>query len=195
MKLVTGVVLLGLLVGTPARAFQDPDKDKDKPKPAQQEEPKRQEEPKPQERPQEKQPEEKHQQDQAKQQQEKQNKDTQKQQEQAEKAKQQTDKQQQQARRQEPANVPQAQRDGGNGNARTIREQDFHSHFGSGHRFRVARRDDRRFAYSGYSFEYTEAWPIGWSYDDDVYVDEIDGQYYLIDPVHPGLRLLVIVVG
>ena len=26
-----------------------------------------------------------------------------------------------------------------------------------------------------------------------VYVDEIDGEYYLIDPVHPGIRLLVII--
>jgi hypothetical protein len=47
----------------------------------------------------------------------------------------------------------------------------------------------------GYWFEYTDPWPGDWSYDDDVYVDEIDGEYYLIDPVHPGIRVFVIVVG
>ena len=40
---------------------------------------------------------------------------------------------------------------------------------------------------------YNDPWPTEWSYDDEVYVDEIDGEYYLIDPVRPGLRILVIV--
>jgi hypothetical protein len=58
----------------------------------------------------------------------------------------------------------------------------------------VERRDDRRFRYSGYWFEFAEPWPADWSYDDDVYVDDIDDEYYLIDPVHPGIRILVYVV-
>ena len=90
---------------------------------------------------------------------------------------------------------PPAQRDAGNRNARRIPDQDFRTNFGREHAFRVARRDDRRFNYGGYWFVYSQPWPAGWSYDDDVYVDDIDGEYYLIDPIHPGIRLLVIVAS
>jgi len=85
-----------------------------------------------------------------------------------------------------------AQRDG-NRNVRRIREEDFRSHFGQEHHFHVERRDDRRFHYGGYWFELNEPWPADWRYDDDVYIDDIDGDYYLIDPFHPGLRILVVV--
>jgi hypothetical protein len=136
---------------------------------------------------------------------------------QAEKAQQQNEKQQQQTVKQEQQtekdrakqeratqeqpqrdahnNVQPAQRDAGNRNARRIPDQDFRTHFGREHAFRVVRRDDRRFNYGGYWFEYSQPWPTGWSYDDNVYVDDIDGEYYLIDPVHPGIRLLVIVAS
>ena len=36
---------------------------------------------------------------------------------------------------------------------------------------------------------YNQAWPEGWGYDDDVYVEYIDGGYYMINPRHPGLHL------
>jgi hypothetical protein len=58
----------------------------------------------------------------------------------------------------------------------------------------VERRDDRRFNYGGYWFQYSDSWPSGWSYDDDVYIDQVDDDYYLIDPVHPGVRIIVYVV-
>jgi len=29
----------------------------------------------------------------------------------------------------------------------------------------------------------------GWGYDDDVYIVEIDGVYYLVNAVHPGVQL------
>jgi hypothetical protein len=55
------------------------------------------------------------------------------------------------------------------------------------------RRDDRRFQFGGFWFTYSEPWPVEWAYTDDVYVDYIDGEYYLIDLRHPGVRLLLIV--
>ncbi len=188
MKLITSTTLLFLLAVVPAYAQQDQDKDKDKDKPRQ-EEPKKQPE-------KEKPPQGKPSQEGDRQQQERekeQAKDKGK-----ENEKQAKDAQKQEKQQVEHQNVDrsrQTQRDGGDTHARRIREEDFHSHFGREHHFRVARRDDRRFQYGGYWFEYTQPWPVGWSYDDDVYVDEADGEYYLIDPVHPGIRLLIIVAG
>ncbi len=51
-----------------------------------------------------------------------------------------------------------------------------------------------RFNYGGYYFGFYDPWPSDWGYSDDVYVDYIDGQYYLIDPEHPGPRLMINVV-
>jgi outer membrane biosynthesis protein TonB len=211
MKLAISAVLLTLAIGTPAHAFQEPDKDKEKP---QQEEPKKQEperqqppekEKQPQEKPQEKQPPRDNQKqdkeqadrarqtDKAQQQNEKQQQQTVKQEQQTEKDRAKQDHATQEQQRDAHNNVQPAQRDAGNRNARRIPDQDFRTHFGREHAFRVARRDDRRFNYGGYWFVYSQPWPGDWSYDDDVYVDDIDGEYYLIDPVHPGIRLLLIV--
>lgn len=214
MKPAISAVLLALAIGTPAYAFQEPDKDKEKPK---QEEPRKQEperqqpterEKQPQEKPQEKQPprdnqkQDKEQADRARQtekaqqQNEKQQHQTVKQEQQAEKDRAKQDRAaQEQPQRDAHNNVQPAQRDADNRNARRIPDQDFRAHFGREHAFRVARRDDRRFNYGGYWFVYSQPWPAGWSYDDDVYVDDVDGEYYLIDPVHPGIRLLVIVAS
>jgi hypothetical protein len=79
-----------------------------------------------------------------------------------------------------------------------IPDAQFHTHFGQGHTFRVGHPvvvgGQSRFQYGGYWFGFGEVWPVGWAYTDDVYVDYIDGQYYLINPVHPGPRLALIVV-
>jgi hypothetical protein len=40
-----------------------------------------------------------------------------------------------------------------------------------------------------------EPWPEDWNYEDDVYIDFIDEEYYLCHPRHSGARILVIVVG
>ena len=74
-----------------------------------------------------------------------------------------------------------------------IPDDKFRSNFGSGHRFHVTRGDGQRFQYGGYGFAFSEPWPSGWSYDDYCYVDFIDGQYYLIDVVHPQVHLLLVV--
>ena len=90
-------------------------------------------------------------------------------------------------------NARPTERDHQNHSARRIPEPEFRERFGREHAFRVSRRDDRRFNYGGYWFVYNDAWPAEWSYDDDFYVDDIDGDYYLIDREHPGIRLYVVV--
>jgi hypothetical protein len=79
-----------------------------------------------------------------------------------------------------------------------IPDADFHSHFGRSHHFHVGHPQmvsgQYRFNYGGYWFSYAEPWPVGWGYDDDFYIDFIDGQYYLIDLAHPQVRLALIVV-
>jgi hypothetical protein len=79
-----------------------------------------------------------------------------------------------------------------------IPDADFHSHFGREHHFHVGHpqviNGQSRFQYGGYWFTFAEAWPAGWGYDDDCYIDFIDGQYYLIDLRHPEVRLALVVV-
>jgi len=75
-----------------------------------------------------------------------------------------------------------------------IPPEKFRVNFGREHHFRVAHRDDRRFQHSGYWFEVVEAWPAGWVFDDDCFIEEDGDDYYLVDVVHPEIRVLVIVV-
>jgi hypothetical protein len=51
-----------------------------------------------------------------------------------------------------------------------------------------------RFQYGGYWFGFGEAWPVGWSYGDQVYVDYINGGYFLLSPVHPGVQISINVI-
>jgi hypothetical protein len=85
-----------------------------------------------------------------------------------------------------------ANRDGGGSHGR-ISDAHYNASFGSGHSFHVNRGDyDRhRFAYGGYNFGFGAPWPVGWGYDDDVYVMYTDGGYYMYDRFHPGLRLSI----
>jgi hypothetical protein len=82
---------------------------------------------------------------------------------------------------------------GGNGAYGRISEAHYSASFGSEHSFHVNRGDyDRhRFAYGGYNFGFVEALPVGWGYDDDVYVVYTDGGYYMYNRIHPGLRLSI----
>jgi len=88
-------------------------------------------------------------------------------------------------------NAP-AAKNAGNGNAHRIPDDKFRANFGPQHHFRVA-RSGNRFQYGGYWFAYSDPWPTGWSYDDDCYIEDDGGVYYLIDALHPDLRLVVIV--
>ncbi len=93
--------------------------------------------------------------------------------------------------RQEEKNTQRAQRTGGNGGGR-IPDDRFRATFGREHSFRVSQSDysrDRRFQYGGYSFEFVDAWPTNWLYTQDVFVVEIDGVYYLCNPMYPGINI------
>jgi len=35
---------------------------------------------------------------------------------------------------------------------------------------------------------------VGWAYTDDVYIDFIDGEYYMFNLRHPGVRVAVTVL-
>jgi hypothetical protein len=186
MKFFIGTTLLLLLAGAPAFAGQEPDKDKPKEEPRKQEEPKKA--PKPAEKPK---PEP------ARQQQE--NKDRAKQEEERKapppKPAQHPDNraQDQQRAKQTEQHTDRNAHPEQHRNARRIPDEKFRASFGREHHFHVERRDDRRFNYGGFWFVYDEPWPGDWDYNDDVYVDYIDDEYYLINPRRPGVRLLVIV--
>lgn len=204
MKLVLGTAVMILLVGAPSYARQEPDKDK-----PQQEEPKKQEAPKKGEEPnkgKQDQPADKSKQEPAKQQQPQdrakpapQNDRTQQQQQDERnqsKPAQQPDRPQDQQRAQQTGQHNDRANAGNandHGATRRVPDEQFRASFGSSHHFHV-QRGDRRFNYGGYYFSYSEAWPSDWDYNDDVYIDYIDGNYYLINPRHPGVRLLVIIV-
>ena len=79
-----------------------------------------------------------------------------------------------------------------------IPDEKFHSNFGRSHTFVVQRttvvQGQSGFAYGGYSFVFVDPWPAGWAYTDDCYIDYIDGEYFLFDLLHPGVRIALFVV-
>src|SRR5215831_15622341 len=78
-----------------------------------------------------------------------------------------------------------------------IPDNQFHAHFGREHAFRantVIVSGQPQFQYGGYTFELVDAWPADWGYTDDCYVDYIDGEYFVFDLLHPGIRIAVFVV-
>jgi hypothetical protein len=78
-----------------------------------------------------------------------------------------------------------------------IPEATFRANFGSTHVFvmnRVVVEGAPRFQYGGFWFGFGQPWPVGWAYTDNVYVDYVDGGYYLYNPVHPGLRIVINVI-
>ena len=79
-----------------------------------------------------------------------------------------------------------------------IPEERFHSNFGREHNFRMQEPvlvgGYSRFQYGGYWFGFVEPWPANWYYTDDVYIDYVDGGYYMYDPYYPGTRFAISVV-
>ena len=79
-----------------------------------------------------------------------------------------------------------------------ISDDRFRSNFGSNHHFRIGSPvlvgGYSRFQYGGYWFGFTEPWPSDWYYTDDVYVDYVDGGYYMYNPYYPGARFAITVV-
>lgn len=76
-----------------------------------------------------------------------------------------------------------------------IPDDRFRSNFGRGHEFRIGTPrmvgGYSRFQYGGYWFGFVQPWPDGWYYTDDVYVDFIDGGYYLCNPYYPGAQIAI----
>ncbi len=84
---------------------------------------------------------------------------------------------------------------GHSNNGGRIPDDRFRASFGSGHTFHVNRAEfaggSRRFQYGGFWFYMINPWPVAWLYTDAVYVDYINGGYFLCDPVHPGVLLSI----
>ena len=82
---------------------------------------------------------------------------------------------------------------------RRLPDNQFRAHFGREHRFHVDRQrivnvSQPVVVYGGYSFQLVDAWPSDWSYDDDCYIDDVDGEYFLFDALHPGIRIAVFLI-
>jgi len=79
-----------------------------------------------------------------------------------------------------------------------IPDDKFRANFGRQHTFKVQRTQVINVAqpvivYGGYNFQLVEAWPVDWGFDDDCYVDYVDGQYFLFNAFRPGVRIAVFV--
>jgi hypothetical protein len=90
-----------------------------------------------------------------------------------------------------PEAKPEKQEQHAAGNRDRIPADRYKASFGQQHTFRVSEGDYRnhRFQYGGYSFGFVDAWPSNWLYTQNVYVIEIDGVYYLCNPMYPGVNL------
>jgi len=83
--------------------------------------------------------------------------------------------------------------------SRRIPDDRFRGHFGRDHSFRIDRGyvvagGYSRFQYGGFWFGMYDPWPADWYYTDDIYVDYLDGGYYLLSPQHPGVQISISVV-
>ena len=72
-----------------------------------------------------------------------------------------------------------------------IPDDRYKANFGRDHSFRVSEGDYRnhRFQYGGYWFGFAGVWPSNWLYSQNVYVVDIDGVYYLCNPMYPGVNI------
>jgi outer membrane biosynthesis protein TonB len=79
-----------------------------------------------------------------------------------------------------------------------IPDAQFSANFGQGHNFRMGNPEMvggySRFQYGGFWFGFVQPWPADWYYTDDVYIDYVDGGYYMYDPYYPGSRIEISVV-
>jgi hypothetical protein len=79
-----------------------------------------------------------------------------------------------------------------------IPDDRFRANFGREHNFRIGEpvmvSGFSRFQHGGFWFGFIQPWPVDWYYTDDVYVDYVDGEYYLINPSYPEARVSISVV-
>jgi hypothetical protein len=99
------------------------------------------------------------------------------------------------AHQQQRGQQAQANRGPAAGGHGSIPEAKFRASFGSSHTFHVNQSEfangSGRFQYGGYWFNAVNPWPVGWLYTDNVYVDFLNGGYFLCDPVHPGVYISI----
>jgi len=82
-----------------------------------------------------------------------------------------------------------------------IPDEKFRANFGREHTFPVTRvvhettivPGRTQFPYGGYTFVILDPWPAGWLVTDECYVDYVDGDYFLFDMLHPGVRVALFV--
>lgn len=78
-----------------------------------------------------------------------------------------------------------------------VPEKTYKSHFGEQHKVKASRiittthivPNQTRFVYTGYTFVFLQPWPMGWGFDDDVYIAYMGDGWYMFDPFHPGVQL------
>jgi hypothetical protein len=79
-----------------------------------------------------------------------------------------------------------------------IPDDKFRAHFGRSHTVVINQpvivAGQPRFQSGGYWFIISDPWPTGWAYTDTCYVDYVDGEYFLFDLLHPGVRIALVVV-
>ena len=99
----------------------------------------------------------------------------------------------QQARQDDRHDQPVQSKQGGR-----IPDDRFRANFGRQHTFTIGHPvmvgGSPQFQYGGYTFVMVQPWPVGWAYSDPVYVDYIDGEYFLLSPVHPGVQIAINVI-
>jgi hypothetical protein len=83
------------------------------------------------------------------------------------------------------------------GKSTRIPDDRFRANFGRSHTVVINRPvivdGQPRFQSGGYWFIISDPWPVGWAYTDQCYIDYIDGEYFLFDVVHPGVRIALVV--
>jgi hypothetical protein len=89
------------------------------------------------------------------------------------------------------------------GKSAHIPDPKFKASFGRQHTFKVNQIINQttivpgqtQFVASGFTFIILDPWPAEWLFTDDCFIDFVDGDYFLFDPFHPGIRVALFVVG
>jgi hypothetical protein len=83
------------------------------------------------------------------------------------------------------------------GKSERIPDDKFRAHFGREHTVVINRpvivEGQPRFQSGGYWFVISDPWPVEWAYTDECYIDYVDGEYFLFDVLHPGVRIALFV--
>jgi hypothetical protein len=88
------------------------------------------------------------------------------------------------------------------GKSAHIPDDKFKANFGRQHTFKMTTvvhtttvvAGQTRFVSGGYTFVILNPWPAGWLFTDECYIDYINGDYFLLDVLHPGIQVALFVV-